>query len=313
MNKLVVKDNDVNWRIDKFIRKVYPSLKLSEVYKFLRNKKIKVNNKKVRPDYRLNLNDEITCYFNAEVYTKQVETKDLKQEFSVIYEDKNILVVYKPAGLVVHIDHEKTTNTLINQVLNYLISKNEYDPKLEQSFAPSLVNRIDRNTAGLVMIAKNRKSLDILNEKIKLHEINKTYLAKVYGIIDPKQAIKKAFLTKFSDKNQVLITPKPINPNSKEIITEYKLIEHKQNQSLIEINLITGRTHQIRAHFNYLGYPLVGEQKYTKNEFKHLSKRKYQALVAFQIQFNFKSSADILDYLNHKVITLPNEIIAKIL
>ncbi|AIV03716.1 pseudouridine synthase [Candidatus Malacoplasma girerdii] len=313
MKILKANHNDANLRIDKFVRKVLPNAKLSEIYKLLRTKKIKVNQHKVNPTYRINLNDEIVFYLDENHFTKQLKPKTNAIDFKVVYEDNNLLIVFKPYGLVVHTDESGTTNTLINQVTNYLIDKNEFNPHEQNSFTPTLINRIDLNTAGLVIIAKNRMSSIILNEKMKTHEIRKFYLTKVYGIIDPKKATISAYLTRFNDKKNVLITPKIISKDSKQIITKYELKKHDHQTSLIEIELLTGRTHQIRAHMQYLGHPLVGEQKYSSAKFKKLSNYKHQRLIAYKIIFQFKSSANELEYLNNKEIKLSEQEVNKYL
>lgn len=315
MKTIKISSNDVNNRLDNFLSKTFSNLKKSIIYKAIRNKKIKVNNKKVSFNYKLNENDIITIFLNDDLLlTSQKDIIEFKKyDFDVIYEDNNIIVVFKRPGLVVHEDDKNEKNTLINQIIHYLIKTKQYDPKIENSFTPSLVNRIDRNTAGLVIAAKNHISQQILNEKIKNHEIRKFYLTKVYGKFNKKSTIESAYLTKNSNNNLVNITKNPINPLSKEIITGIKLIDYKNNVSTLEIELFTGRTHQIRAHLNFLGFPVVGEQKYTKPQFAKLQKNKYQILIAYKIIFNWKQNSGILEYLNKKEILIPKKFIDKYL
>ena len=311
MKIIKINHNDENIRLDNFLSKTFKSLKKPEIYKSIRNNKVKVNDKKVKFDYRVKLGDEIKLYINDKLLTnnKQQSNINQKQEFSIVYEDINIMVVYKPKGLLVHTDSINSNNTLINQIISYLIKTNQYNPNIENCFIPSLVNRLDRNTAGIVLIAKNHKTLDLLNEKTKNHEINKYYIAKVHGIIDPKHATLVAYLTKKSAKNFVIITKKPINDNSKKIITEYRMIRHDNKTSTIEINLLTGRTHQIRAHFNYIGYPLVGETKYTNSIVVKTNTSNHQALCAYKIIFKFKNKNNHLGYLNNKTFVLDDKLI----
>ncbi len=312
MKVIKVNHNDENIRLDNFLSKTFCNIKKSEIYKAIRNNKVKVNNKKVKFNYRVQYDDEIKIYINNDllVNNKQSLNVNKKQDFLILYEDINIMIVYKPKGLLVHADVANNNNTLINQVINYLITNKQYDPKHENSFVPSLVNRLDRNTAGIVLIAKNHKTLELLNEKTKNHEISKYYIAKVHGIIDPKQATLVAYSTKNNVKNLVTITKKPINDNSKKIITKYKMISHDDKTSTIEINILTGRTHQIRAHFNYIGYPLVGETKYKNSEIIKDEKHTHQSLCAYKILFNFKTNNHHLRYLNNKIFVLDNKLIS---
>lgn len=310
MKTIKINHNDENIRLDNFLSKTFKGLKKPAIYKAIRNNKVKVNNKRVKFDYRVQFGDEIKLYLNDALLIddKTINTIQ-KQDFEVIYEDVNIILVYKPKGLLVHADTANNNNTLINQVITYLIKSNQYNPNQENSFVPSLVNRLDRNTAGIVLIAKNHKTLDLLNEKMKNHEINKYYIARVHGIIDPKQATMVAYLTKNNNNNIVNITKKPINDYSKKIVTKYKMISHDEQTSLIEINLLTGRTHQIRAHFNYINYPLVGETKYTKSNIDKSYKSNHQALCAYKISFNFKNKNNHLAYLNNKSFVLDKKLI----
>ena len=310
MKIIKINHNDENIRLDNFLSKTFKHLKKPAIYKAIRNNQVKVNNKRVKFDYRVQFGDEIKLYLNDALLTNDKTISTIqKQDFKIIYEDVNIIIVYKPKGLLVHADTANNNNTLINQVITYLIKSKKYNPKQENSFVPSLVNRLDRNTAGIVLIAKNHKTLDLLNEKMKNHEINKYYIARVHGIIDPKQATMVAYLTKNNNNNIVNITKKPINDYSKKIVTEYKMISHDKQTSLIEINLLTGRTHQIRAHFNYINYPLVGETKYTKSNIDKSYKSNHQALCAYKIVFNFKNKNNHLSYLNNKSFVLDKKLI----
>ena len=275
MKIIKVNKNDVNLRLDNFLSKTFINFKKSEIYKAIRNKKVKVNNKKAKFNYHVKLNDEIKLFVNDELLESKKQQLNLenKQDFSIVYEDTNIMLVYKPKGLVVHTDNNGEVNTLINQVINYLIRTNRYDP---------------------ILIAKNRPTLDLLNEKMKNHEINKYYIAKVHGIIDPKSATLIAYSTKNSSNNLVKITKKPINDNSKQIITKYKMISHDANTSIIEINLLTGRTHQIRVHLSKIGYPIVGDYVYSngKNPFGVEG----QMLHAYKIKFKHPTTDEEIEF-----------------
>lgn len=304
MKSIVVNKNDADQRIDNFIKKVFPKLSLTQIYKYLRIKRIKLNNKKVPINYQLQLNDKIDLYINDELLSNNNKKNFLliNKPIEIVYEDDNILLVNKPIGLVVHEDETNNLDTLLNRIKNHLIKKGEWDYQNEISFAPSLVNRIDRNTAGIVIAAKNAESLRILNEKIKNHEIKKTYYARVWGIIDPKQGELTGFLTKNPKTKMVKISKKPISKDSKQIITKYKTISHDKKTSLLEIELITGKTHQIRAHMAFIGHPLVGEQKYSNDRVKKT--KGHQHLCAYKIKFCFKTNASLLNYLNNKEFKL---------
>ncbi len=304
MKSVIVNKNDANQRIDNFVKKAFPKLSLTQIYKYLRIKRIKVNNKKAVINYQLQFNDKIDLYINDDLLSNDNKKDYLltNKPIDIIYEDNNILLVNKPVGLVVHEDDTKNPDTLLNRIKNYLIKKNEWDYENENSFIPSLVNRIDRNTSGIVLAAKNAEALRILNEKMKNHEIQKIYYARVHGIVDPKQGKLIGFLTKKSLTNMVKVSKKPLNKDSKQIITKYKTISHNKETSLLEIELITGKTHQIRAHMAFIGHPLVGERKYSNDSVK--KNKGYQHLCAYKIKFCFKTNASILNYLNNKEFKL---------
>jgi 23S rRNA pseudouridine955/2504/2580 synthase len=305
METFKINKNDANQRIDKFIRKAFPKLSLPAIFKYIRTKRIKVNNKKVEINYKVLLNDEVSVYINDEFLTKEPNTMDFllaKNDLKVVYEDENIIVVDKPIGIVVQDDNTKNPDTLCNRLLHYLYDKKLWDPSIETSFVPSFVHRLDRNTSGLIIAAKNVESSRILSEKIKNREIEKFYIAHIHGIITPKTGVLHAYLTEKNNDNIVTVTNKPISSTSKEIITEYTTLSHDKNTSFIEVHLVTGRKHQIRAHMNHIGHPLVGEKKYITENFAKTQKNTFQELVSDKIIFNFSSNAGILNYLNKKII-----------
>ncbi|MDR0752751.1 MAG: RluA family pseudouridine synthase [Mycoplasmataceae bacterium] len=305
MKIFIIEENDKGQRLDRFLKKALPKLNSSSIYKYLRTKKIKVNKQKKDINYKVELNDKIEVYLNDEVTQNDISKTDFlhaKNSLDIVYEDKNIIIANKPIGVTVQDDNSKNPDTLNNRLLHYLYFKKEWDYEKETSFSPSFVHRLDRNTKGLIIAAKNVESSRILSEKIKTREIEKYYICKVYGIIDPKEGVLQDYWTKKTD-NFVTITKKPINEYSKNIITKYKVLKHRNNISLVEIHLITGRTHQIRAHLNFINHPLVGEKKYTNiiNE----DKGKFQFLISYKIFFNFKTNAGILQYLEKKTFSIP--------
>lgn len=306
MKIIKVGKNDNDIRLDNFLSKLFPNLKKSFLYQSLRKNKIKINGCKKPFNYRIKENDEIKLFFNDDQIIKKAnKTIQTKIDFKIVYEDANIMIVNKPVGLFVHPNSIDDTNTLIDQIKSYLITKHEYNPDNENVFTPSLVNRLDRNTCGLILVAKNHDSLRILNQKIKNREIVKHYVCQVYGIIDPKSATICSYLTKDPKNNIVKITKKPISLKSKKIITKYKMISHDKSTSIVDVNLITGRTHQIRAHFKYIGFPLVGDRKYNnKNSKSLIKKHSHQHLCAYYLKFKFKTNSGILNYLNEKSFSI---------
>ena len=306
MKEFTISKNDSSLRLDKFITKACPTLPTSLMFKYIRTKRIKVNGKRAEISTRLNVGDVVAAYINDDFFTP----KEPKYSFlsapcnlDIVYEDENILLVDKKQGLLVHPDKNEYTNTLIDRIQHYLYKKGEFDPENENSFAPALANRIDRNTGGIVIAAKNAEALRILCDKIKYRELEKRYLAVVHGIPKKKTDLLEGFLEKNEEKNQVFLS-KNQKENSKSIKTKYTVLQSKNNLSLVEIELITGRTHQIRAHMAAIGHPLLGEGKYSKSNDKKLGFDK-QALYSYSLQFDFKTDAGILNYLNKKHFTVP--------
>lgn len=305
MRTLYIKQNDAGQRLDKFLSKAVKALPKSLMYKSIRTKKIKVNRKRTEIGYILNEGDTVELFIAEEFFSDTaVEEAFMKltPKLDIIYEDENIMLLEKRPGLIVHSDDEEDVNTLISHVKAYLYRKGEYKPEDEQSFAPALCNRIDRNTGGIVIAAKNAEALRVMNEKIKNDELSKFYLAAIHGIPGKKEATLKGYLKKDSANNIVDIVTSP-RAGYKEIITKYRVIDTKQNLSLIEVELVTGRTHQIRAHMSSIGHPLLGDGKYGINRDDKKLGYKFQALYAYRLEFCFKTSGSVLDYLNGKVFT----------
>jgi 23S rRNA pseudouridine955/2504/2580 synthase len=309
MRNYVVGKNDAGQRLDKFVTKTLPSLPKSLLYKYLRLKRIKLNGKKADAATRLSEGDSIDMYINDEFFVEREEKYSFLgagKTLDIIYEDENIMLLDKKVGLLSHPDEGEYVDTLIGRVQRYLYEKGEYDPKNEASFAPALANRIDRNTGGIVMAAKNAESLRILNEKIKNREIKKIYLCLVIGCPKQKTATLCDYMIKDEKKNKVTVYKDPV-PGSKDIRTKYTVLDTKDGISLVEVDLLTGRTHQIRAHMAHIGCPLLGDGKYDTNaQNKKFGGYKKQCLYSYKTVFDFTTDAGILNYLKGKSFEAQN-------
>lgn len=307
MKEIIIAENDANQRVDKFLTKTFKCLPVSLMYKAFRKKDIKLNKKRCHPEYKLQIGDVLNIYIKDEFLKPSAKYYDFMKapiKLDIIYEDQNIMIINKKPGLLCHPDENYHFDSLIARVQHYLFDKNEFDPKNENSFSPSLVNRIDRNTGGIVIVAKNANSLRILNSKLKNHEIQKFYICIVNGKLKKKQDILVDYLEKNESKNKVFISKTPTK-NSKIIKTKYEVISENKNFSLLNIELLTGRTHQIRAHMAFIGHPLLGDSKYGINKINRETHYKYQALYSYKLKFNFSSSGDQLEYLNGKTFKAP--------
>lgn len=306
MKSFVITKNDANQRLDKFITKVCPTLPQGLMYKYIRTKRIKINGKRGEISTRLNIGDLVEAYINDEFFAPIKPKYDFlssPDRLDIVYEDENIILVDKAQGLLVHPDDKEYHDTLIGRIQHYLYKKGEYDPSCENSFKPALANRIDRNTGGIVIAAKNAEALRILCEKIKDREIDKRYLTVVHGVPKQRSATLEGFLEKNEDKNRVYLSNKKTDQN-RTIKTRYRVLESKNGLSLLEVELLTGRTHQIRAHLASIGHPLLGDGKYGKlQNDKKLGFNK-QALYSYKLSFYFDTDGGMLQYLNGRTFTV---------
>ena len=311
MRELKIGKNDANQRLDKFLSKALRDMPTSLLYKSVRTKKIKVNRKRATPSQLLLEGDCLQLFISEDFFADAAADTDLCRtlssvtpNFNIIYEDENILLVDKQPGLSVHEDETNSKNNLITQIWAYLYKKGEYSPENEQSFAPALCNRIDRNTGGIVIAAKNAQALRIMNEKIKERELKKLYLCAVHGSPKPKSAKIEAYLLKDEKTKTVRVFDKNPPRAAKKIITGYKTLAEKDGLSLLEVELFTGRTHQIRAHLAHIGHPLLGDGKYSQNKNDRAKGYKYQALYSYSLTFNFDGDAEELEYLKNKTFAI---------
>ena len=303
MQTITIRKNDAGQRLDKFLTKAIKGLPLSLMYKYIRTKKIKVNRARTQQNYVLCEGDEIQLFIRDEFFSSPESDNGalfrIHPKICILYEDENILLLDKRPGVLVHEDTAAAENTLIMHVKAYLAQKGEYNPEEEQSFAPALCNRIDRNTGGIVIAAKNAEALREMNEKIRNDELRKTYLCAVHGIPKPESTTLRGYLRKNSADNTVEISDVK-KSGFKEIITKYRTLKTKGGNALLEVELITGRTHQIRAHLSHVGHPLLGDGKYGVNRADREKGYKFQALYAFRLQFKETNRDGALRYLEGK-------------
>ena len=279
MREIIVKKNDAGQRLDRFVGKAVPLLPESLIQKYIRTKYIKLNGKRAQRDDRVQEGDVLQFYIRDEFFEKPQEQNSYLKvgnpRLTVVYEDENILLADKKPGVLCHSAGAWDYNTLIANIQAYLVKNGEWDPRAENSFAPALCNRIDRNTGGIVIAAKNAETLRIINEKIADREIEKYYLCAVLGRPRPESGAKTA-------------------------VTEYRVLASRKELSLVECHLLTGRTHQIRAQMSHAGWPLLGDGKYGRERINRQYGEKRQALYSYRLVFDFKTDAGILSYLNGK-------------
>lgn len=301
MKELTVGKNDAGQRLDRFVGKAVPLLPESLLQKYIRLKRIKLNGKGSKRDTRLNEGDVLSLYINDEFFEKPTERNSYLRvgapRLDIVYEDENILLADKKPGVLCHSAGEWDYNTLIANIQAYAYQKGEWRPREENAFAPALCNRIDRNTGGIVIAAKNAEALRIINEKIKEREIEKYYLCVVRGRPKPAEGQLRGYIFKDAAKNRVYVRRKP-EPGAKEALTYYRTLASQGGLSLVECRLGTGRTHQIRAQMAAAGTPLLGDGKYGSDRENKKLGEDGQLLCSYRLEFAFRTDAGALNYLN---------------
>lgn len=302
MREIVIGKNDADQRVDKFIMKTMKDMPKSLMYKYIRNKKIKVNRKRCEISQRLQEGDVMQCFIPEEFFETKKERGFIKvpSDLDVIYEDEAIIIVNKPIGLLAHSDTNQLQDNLADRLLHYLYRKGEYDPELEQSFAPALCHRIDRNTQGIVICAKTSEALREMNEVIRERELDKRYVCIIEGNLKKKQDHLVLYHKKM-EHNKADIVPYA-KEGYQRIETGYRVLKEKDGKSLVEVELLTGKSHQIRAVMAYLKHPLLGDVKYGAKK----GVIPYQALCAYQVSFHFTKEYTAIKQLNEKTLTLQN-------
>ncbi len=301
MKSITISSKDSGQRLDRFLSKTFDRLPKSLMFKEIRKKNIKINRKRCSADQILGEGDILDLYLNDDVlHVKKKHYDFLKAstDLDIIYEDENLILLNKKVGILCHPDGKDYIDNLVARLKRYLYEKGEWSPD-DSSFTPSLANRIDRNTGGIVIGAKNAQALKAVNESIKSREIEKYYLTVVHGEMPKKSETLTAYLTKNEKKNTVSVTDNQVQ-GSKKIITGYTVLDYYNDASLLEIRLLTGRTHQIRAHLAHIGHPLYGDGKYG------IDKGRYrQALYSYKLKFSFENK-NILSYLDGRVFQAEN-------
>ncbi|MGO5173647.1 RluA family pseudouridine synthase [Ruminococcus sp. LCP21S3_E8] len=303
MRELTVKKNDANQRLDKFLLKKFKTMPKKMAYMYIRKKCVKVNGKKATPEVMLKENDLLTFYIKDEFFDniqeENYEFLKAPKTLKIIYEDENIILLDKKPGVIVHQDKSYHFDCLLLRLQHYLYDNGEYNPKEENCFAPALVNRIDRNTGGIVIGAKNAESLRILNQKMKDRELHKFYLCLLINRPKKDNAILSDYLIKNEKTNKVTVLRNE-KQGAKKILTKYSVLETNNNLTLCEVELLTGRTHQIRAHMSSIGCPILGDNKYGNKKLNQKYSLSKQCLYSYKLAFDFTTDSGILSYLDKK-------------
>ena len=311
MKQVTINQNDAGQRLDKFLDKFLIGMPKSMLYKAIRKKRVKVNGKKGELSQKLNEGDVLQLYINDEFFREEHHEipgwLNLPPKLNIVFEDENLLIVDKPSGLVAHADSTGGQDSLIHRICAYLYQSGVYCPEQEHTFAPALCHRIDRNTSGLVIAAKNAVALRMMNEKIRTKEVKKFYLCRTEGVPKKESGMLTNWMIKDSKTNRVQVYDTAaeaeiyaLNRKAVKAVTRSRVLRREENTAIVEAELLTGKTHQIRAQMAHAGFPLVGDVKYgaSKN-----GKKEYQHLRAYRLIFDFQTDAGVLNELKGKEIT----------
>ena len=304
MINIEIGKNEQNQRLDKFLRKYLGKAPLSYIYKAIR-KDVKVNGKRSKEDYILELGDTVTLYIADDViesYRKKVETTRAKKQFKIAYEDENLIIVEKPFGLLTHGDRNEKKNHLANQVVDYLIETGSYNPRIEKTFTPAPVNRLDRNTTGLVLFGKTNLAVQQLNRMIREKDkVSKCYMTIVAGTLKKELHLRDRMV---KDRVNNKVTVLSMDQEGLEMETIVRPLQHSGKYTLVEVEIITGRTHQIRAHLAKAGHPVIGDVKYGDKRVNGYVRQRFdlntQLLHAYKLEFAGVEGE--LAYLNGKTV-----------
>ena len=317
MRAFSINANDGGQRLDKFVTKTIRGLPTSLLYKYIRTRRIKVNGRRAQPQQMLAAGDLVQMYIPEEFFGTERSGEELlrvRVHLSVVYEDASILIADKAPGMLAHAgdpDEPGSADvpereTLVFQIQAYLCQRGEYDPASEHSFAPALCNRIDRNTGGLVIAAKTAEALRAMNEAIRAGQVHKSYLCAVHGRMPKTADTLTAYLSK-NPRTKTVSVFDARTPGAKEIVTGYRVAAYSaaHDLSLLSVDLMTGRTHQIRAHLAHLGHPLLGDGKYGENRADRALGWAHQALYASDLRFSIPDGP--LAYLSQHAFAVPRD------
>lgn len=308
MKEIKITQDEANQRLDKFLLKYMNKASKAFVYKMLRKKRIKLNQSRAEGNEILHYGDSLQLYLADETITGFMEEKKIipaERHFGIVYEDDKVLFVMKPAGLLTHPEKAEQRDTLVDQILYYLYEKGQYLPSLESSFTPAVCNRLDRNTSGIVAAGKSLEAVQCINEAIAERKLKKYYWTVVKGKITEAGEICK-YLTKDSLENKIQVFSEKDNDN-KEAVTKYRPLLMTNEFTLLEIELVTGKTHQIRAHMQFIGHPIVGDRKYGEEKLNDFFRKKYGLSHQFlhAVHMVWQKDGCVLSYLSQKMLYAP--------